>query len=174
MRQGNDHRREAAQTRGLALLCLAATVTAAAAELVHCDIAVAGGSAASLAAAVTAAEADPSLRVCLTDWTDWPGGQMTSGGVPAIDFGSFNARPENQPASFRSAMASIPGSGNQWNPNSNTGSGSPGACSVSTKCFLPNVFVATWVMPRLQRLPNLRVQARGIGHEVQHSFNIPR
>jgi hypothetical protein len=137
-------------------------VTAAAAEPVHCDIAVAGGSAASLAAAITAAEADPALLVCLTDWTDWPGGQMTSGGVPAIDFGSFNARAENQPSSFRSAMASIPGSGFQWNPNSGTGSGSPGACSVSTKCYLPNVFIGAWVMPRLQRLPNLRVLLRTV------------
>jgi hypothetical protein len=130
------------------------------ADVIDCDIAIAGGSTASLAAAITAAEADSSLMVCLTDWTDWPGGQMTAGGVPAIDFGSYNGMAENQPRSFREAMAAIPGTGETWNPNSGTGSGSPGACSVSTKCFLPNVFMETWVMPRLERLPNLRVLLR--------------
>ena len=67
--------------------------TVATANIITCDIAVAGGSAASLAAALTAAEAAPELSVCLTDWTDWPGGQMTSGGVPAIDFGGINQQP---------------------------------------------------------------------------------
>lgn len=40
-----------------------------------CDIVVAGGSTASLAAAITAAEAAPHLTVCFTEITDWPGGQ---------------------------------------------------------------------------------------------------
>ena len=48
-------------------------------ETVTCDIAIAGGSTASLAAAITAAEADQSLTVCFTEITDWPGGQMTAG-----------------------------------------------------------------------------------------------
>ena len=48
-------------------------------ETVDCDIVVAGGSTASLAAAITATEADPSLIVCFTEITDWPGGQMTAG-----------------------------------------------------------------------------------------------
>lgn len=46
---------------------------------VACDVVVAGGSTASLAAAITAAEADPTLAVCFTEITDWPGGQMTAG-----------------------------------------------------------------------------------------------
>lgn len=37
----------------------------------RCDIVIAGGSTASLAAAITAAEAAPELQVCLTEPTDW-------------------------------------------------------------------------------------------------------
>ena len=40
------------------------------------------------------------------------------------------------------------------------GSGSPGACSVSTKCYLPNVLVESWIMPRLSKSPNLKVFLR--------------
>ena len=84
---------------------------------------------------------------------------MTSGGVPAIDFGGANAKPENQPASFRAAMASIPGDGHR--SNATEGSGSPGACSVSTECYPPSDFVRDWVFPRLeQSAANLRVFLR--------------
>lgn len=55
---------------------------------VECDIVVAGGSLASLAAAVTAANVSSALNVCFLEITDWPGGQMTASGVPAIDFGT--------------------------------------------------------------------------------------
>ena len=46
----------------------------------HCDVLVAGGSTSALAAALTAAEADENVTVCLAEPTDWPGGQMTSSG----------------------------------------------------------------------------------------------
>jgi hypothetical protein len=39
---------------------------------VRCDIVVAGGSTASLAAAITAAEAAPELIICFPEITDWP------------------------------------------------------------------------------------------------------
>lgn len=145
--------------------CSAAAVQAwcaAQANTIACDIAVAGGSTASLAAALTAAEADPTLSVCFTDWTDWPGGQMTSGGVPAIDFGGLNEHSANQPASFRSAMESIPGDGAAFDPVSHEGSGSPGACSVSSKCYRPNVLVDDWIVPRLEKAKNLRVFLRTV------------
>ena len=64
----------------LVLLLGGVAAEAAASDAVECDIVVAGGSTASLAAAITAAEADRSLSVCLTEITDWPGGQMTAGG----------------------------------------------------------------------------------------------
>lgn len=83
---------------------------------------------------------------------------MTAGGVPAIDFGPANRLPENQPASFRSAMDSIPGSGKSH--TGTQGSGSPGACTVSSKCYLPNVLVNQWIMPRLAKSKNLLVFLR--------------
>jgi hypothetical protein len=125
---------------------------------ISCDIVVAGGSTSSLAAAITAAEAAPELSVCFTEITDWPGGQMTAGGVPAIDFDGPNHYAENQPASFRDAMASIPGDGHL--NNGTHGSGSPGACKVSTKCYRPDTLVREWVMPRLARSPNLKTFLR--------------
>lgn len=133
-----------------------------AAKVVTCDIAIAGGSTASLAAAITAAEAAPELRVCYTEITDWPGGQMTSGGVPAIDFGGPNQLRANQPDSFASAMSFIPGDGRRWNSATGEGSGSPGACSVSTKCYLPNRFVYGWIFPRLHKSRNLQIFLRTV------------
>ena len=127
------------------ILVLAALAASAAAQ-VMCDVVIAGGSTASLAAAITAAEAAPELSVCFTELTDWPGGQMTAGGVPAIDFGGYNRYPENQPASFRDAMSFIPGN--------------PGACSVSPKCYEPQNLVEGWIMPRLAASKNLRVFLR--------------
>lgn len=62
------------------VLCVAALtpVTAAASteESMDCDVVVAGGSTASLAAALTAAEAAPDLTVCFLEASDWPGGQV--------------------------------------------------------------------------------------------------
>ena len=51
---------------------------------VSCDVVVAGGTTAALAAALTSAR--EGVRTCLLEPTDWPGGQLTAGGVPAIDF----------------------------------------------------------------------------------------
>eukprot|EP00730_Choanoeca_flexa_P013337 TRINITY_DN5212_c0_g1_i2.p1 TRINITY_DN5212_c0_g1~~TRINITY_DN5212_c0_g1_i2.p1 ORF type:complete len:656 (+),score=135.69 TRINITY_DN5212_c0_g1_i2:31-1998(+) len=127
-----------------ALLVLASSTVWA--DDIHCDIVIAGGSTASLAAAITAAEADTSLTVCFTEITDWPGGQMTSGGVPAIDFGGENSHVENQPASFRDFFNHL--------------DGNPGGCTVSIKCYLPNKLVETWINPRLARSPNLKVFLR--------------
>jgi hypothetical protein len=127
------------------LLLLAINYSSASVD-VFCDVAIAGGSTASLAAAITAAEAAPELRVCFLEITDWPGGQMTSGGVPAIDFGGLNKLPENQPPSFRDAMDYI--------------KGNPGGCTVSTKCYLPFDLVHGWIMPRLARSKNLQLFLR--------------
>ena len=115
-------------------------------EVINCDIAIAGGSTASLAAAITAAEAAPEMTVCLTEPTDWPGGQMTSGGVPAIDFGGANKYEANQPKSFRDFMNHV--------------KGNPGACTVSIKCYLPGQLVRTWIMPRIAQSPNLHLLLR--------------
>eukprot|EP00052_Salpingoeca_macrocollata_P019408 m.161088 g.161088 ORF g.161088 m.161088 type:complete len:646 (-) comp20959_c0_seq3:25-1962(-) len=122
-----------------------------------CDIVIAGGSTASLAAAITAAEAAPKLLVCFTEITDWPGGQMTSGGVPAIDFGGSNKNPDNQPKSFRDFFNFV--------------QGNPGACTVSIKCYPPNWLVEAWIMPRLRKSSNLQVFLRTTIIKTQQDDN---
>src|SRR3981189_1576269 len=54
---------------------------------VTCDILVAGGGMGGAAAAMRAAERGHS--VCLTEETNWLGGQLTSGGVSAMDENRF-------------------------------------------------------------------------------------
>jgi hypothetical protein len=131
----------------LSLLCAAR----AAPEVVDCDIAIVGGSLASAAAALAAANASsPATLVCFFELTDWPGGQLTSGGVSAVDFGNTWNFPANTRLTrafaellFESGVAGL-------------GAANPGRCSVSNKCFLPEP-AAQWLLARMRALPNLRV-----------------
>jgi hypothetical protein len=144
-------RRRHAALLSLALpLLLARAVAsggAAPAVAAVCDVLVAGGSLASLAAAASAANVSSSLRVCFTDPTDWPGGQLTASAVPAVDFGPENTREANLPASFASFLFGplMPGDTNLGN------------CWVSRKCFAPTLANAGLVEPLLAAFPNLRV-----------------
>ena len=126
----------------------------------RCDILIAGGSTAALAAAITAAEILASRSrpaatvqqhgnaagstVCLTEPTDWPGGQMTSSGVSAIDFGTYNRNAVNQPRSFRELVAFLNGAADTRAPG----------CWVSETCYSPQEMVAGWVSERLANLSN--------------------
>ena len=58
--------------------------TTALASTLACDVVIAGGTTAALAAALTSAR--EGVQTCLLEPTDWPGGQLTAEGVPAIDF----------------------------------------------------------------------------------------
>jgi hypothetical protein len=55
-------------------------------ETIDCDVFIAGGSTAGVAAAL-AATAKGDLKVCVCEQTDWLGGQMTCQGVPVTDDG---------------------------------------------------------------------------------------
>lgn len=115
--------------------------------VVDCDIAIVGGSLASAAAALAAANTStPTTRVCFFELTDWPGGQLTSGGVSAIDFG--NTWPNMLTRSFAELVfdSGVAGMG-EFNP---------GRCSVSNKCFLPEP-AAQWLLAKMRSLPNLQV-----------------
>ena len=85
-----------------------------------CDVIIAGGSLASLAAAVSAADYSPDVTVCYLEPTDWPGGQLTASAVPAVDFGPHNRDGSaNVARSFASFLfgPSMPGDvnlGNCW------------------------------------------------------------
>ena len=138
----------------LALLLLAGYAAGARTLEPPCDVLIAGGSLASLAAAVAAANASLSLSpsspqsVCLLEITDWLGGQATASGTSAIDLGATWANfPDNFPAAFAQFLTSPP-----LGPASHN----PGGCTVSTKCFLPLLFVA-WADALVASLPNLRV-----------------
>lgn len=70
-----------------------------------CDVIIAGGSLASLAAAASAADYSPDVNVCYLEPTDWPGGQLTASAVPAVDFGPHNRDgPANVARSFASFL----------------------------------------------------------------------
>ena len=117
-----------------------------------CDILIAGGSLASLAAAIAAANASLALQspasVCLLEITDWVGGQATASGTSAIDLGStYTAFPLNLNGVFAAGLTS---------PALGPPGFNPGGCTVSKKCFLPALFVA-WADALLAALPNLRV-----------------
>lgn len=117
----------------------------------QCDVIVAGGSTAALAAALSSAR--EQKVTCLIEPTDWPGGQMTASGVSAIDFshitsngvqlGRESQRPENLESTFYKWMTGIPGN--------------PGACWVSDKCYEPSPFIEKMIRPAINAEPYLRV-----------------
>ncbi|KAK6169236.1 hypothetical protein SNE40_020321 [Patella caerulea] len=112
---------------------------------VSCDVIIAGGSTASLGAAIASARRNPDVTICLTEPTDWLGGQMTSSGVSAIDFGNYNKKAEFQSAAFAEMMNSLGGEEN------------PGRCWVSIKCYLPRDLVEGWIHKTVTALPNLKI-----------------
>ena len=134
--------------RVLLLLSPVATVWGGglAVETLSCDIVIAGGSAASLAAALTAAAASPRATVCLTDPTDWPGGQLTASAVSAID-GPILSVTGRTGHDLMGALGS---------PRN------PGGCWVSTMCYEPAKLVRDYVTPAVARPPNLVVLNRTV------------
>ena len=114
----------------------------------ECDVVVAGGSLASAAAAVAAGNASNSTRVCFIEITDWPGGQASASGIPAMDFGlQYLNFPKNIPQSLAELLTDGKMGGPRYNP---------GECEYLPKCFAPE-WVAAWVLHRLAGLPNVAV-----------------
>lgn len=111
---------------------------------VDCDVIIVGGSAAALGAALSSATASSNHVICLTEPTDWLGGQLTTSAVSAVDFGVYNSNWWFQSKRFQSMMESV-------------GQGNPGNCWVSVKCFLPRILIYEWIKPKVAALPNLRV-----------------
>ena len=115
---------------------------------VQCDVAIAGGSLASLISALTAADAAPELKICLLEITDWPGGQLTSSAVSALDFGTVNRDTKYMPRTLREFVASV--------------KEKPGQCWVSFWCFDPAWAVHSFVLPAIAKRPNLHVFLRTV------------
>jgi hypothetical protein len=132
----------------LAALCWQAHSLAATSATYECNVTIAGGSLSGVAAALAAADADASLQVCLLEITDWPGGQASSGGTSAIDFGATaEAFPANLPRSLADILTS---------PAFGAGDTNLAQCTVSTKCFLPETLVRA-LLRAFSLRPNLRV-----------------
>lgn len=111
---------------------------------VACEVIVAGGSTAALSAALTAAR--EGAQTCLVEPTDWPGGQLTAAGVPAVDFawhkandsvdvGKLGRQPENIPAELLKWLSGV---------------GNPGNCWVSRYCFSPKDLLNKQIFPALR------------------------
>jgi len=128
-------------------------------QTISCDVVVAGGSTAALAAALTSAR--EGAQTCLLEPVDWVGGQLTASGVPAIDFawhrvdeldvGAIGKDPANLPSEFNTWMRDV---------------GNPGNCWVSTNCFRPDRFHDDVLMPAVEAEPNLRLFLRTVVKEV--------
>jgi hypothetical protein len=129
----------------------------------ECEVVVAGGSTAALAAALHSAR--EGVRTCLLEPTGWPGGQLTAGGVSAIDFawhftaetwgqgvnvGRWSRLPANNARTLADWVAGLA----VGVPSS---SGNPGACWVSIRCFLPLQLLERYVFPAIAAEANLTV-----------------
>ncbi len=117
---------------------------------VTCDVVVAGGSTAALAAALTAAR--EGADTCLLEPTDWIGGQITAGGVPAIDF-AWHRVGGLDVGAIAKARANLPREFDDWM----RAVGNPGACWVSKNCFRPDAFHDDVLAPAAAAEPRLHV-----------------
>ena len=109
----------------------------------RCDMLIAGAGAGGFAAALRAAERGHT--VCLTEETDWIGGQITAGGVSALDENrfiefaggtrSYYAMREGIREHYRAHYPLTPAAREREDLN-------PGSCYVSPLCFEPKAGLA--------------------------------
>lgn len=114
-------------------------------QTVFCDVIIGGGSTSALAAAFAAADEGPSLSVCLLEPTSWPGGQLTSSLVTALDFGKLNRKIQCLPKLFAQYLEQ-----NKYPQN-------PGNCWVSTFCYEAEDILNSFIFPELKKRENLHV-----------------
>jgi hypothetical protein len=126
---------------------------------VHCDALVAGAGMGGVAASLALARRAHS--VCLTEETDWVGGQSTAGGVSALDENRFIefAGGTRSYMQFRSGIRdwyrekrTLTAQAKLWE-NLN-----PGSCYVSPLCFEPKAGVE--VLQQMLRQPKLTLYLR--------------
>lgn len=138
----------------------------------RCDVVVAGGTTAALAAALAAA--GEGAVTCLLEPTEWTGGQLTASGVPAIDeawhkiknasgavvldVSAIARNPANMPPSFAAML---------------TPTGNPGGCWVSRYCFEPKPFLLDRIFPAETRVKaNLTVFRNTVVRRVTGSAGL--
>lgn len=95
-------------------------------ETVECELLIAGGGLAGVATAYEALRA--GRTVCMTDITDWLGGQISSQGTSALDEASRQRSLLFYPAGYNELRSRIAEHYDRLNP---------GDCWVSASCFIP-------------------------------------
>ncbi|MEA5536173.1 FAD-dependent oxidoreductase [Crocosphaera sp. XPORK-15E] len=116
----------------LGVICLESTLPVLAApprnpeETINCDILIVGGGLSGAAAAYEGLLA--GRTVCLTEITDWIGGQISSQGTSALDEGKSQRSLQYFPKGYRVLRDNI---------TRLYGKQNPGDCWVSESCFLP-------------------------------------
>ncbi len=107
-------------------------------ELEDCQVVIAGGTTASIAAAISSAQ--NKIKTCLLEPTDWIGGQLTASGVSAIDFAWEN---QKDPSTGKIYPISQYDSAKEnltpafYDILFNLNHGDSGKCWVSKVCYLP-------------------------------------
>ena len=112
-------------------------------ETVECDVVVIGGSVAGLSAAVTAAK--EGANTCLIEPTDMLGGQMTSNGIPALDFSPENCNAQTPFNTSRLPSTQDINMAKDLPPLLHSIHPTPGyrsTCWVSCYCYLPTALAS--------------------------------
>lgn len=137
----------------IALLAIASVAPLQEVRISECKVVIAGGTMEALAAAISSAQ--NRVVTCLIEPLRWVGGQLTTEGVPALDYAWLGQtgldmshlvhQKENQPKNFYEQIYT--------NKNSSTG-----RCWVSSNCYLPNVLMDYTLTAMIQQLPDYYLQ----------------
>jgi hypothetical protein len=132
------------------------------------DVVIVGGTTAALAAAITAC--DEGARVALLEPTDWPGGQLTASGVPAVDE-AWHKISDPQSGDVLLNVAQIARDPRNMTPlfrDMLHRTGNPGRGWVSRFCFEPRKFLKAEIEPLLAaRQERLRVFREAVIKSVE-------
>jgi len=137
-------------------------------QIIECEILIAGGGLAGTASAYEGLLA--GKNVCITEITDWLGGQLTAQGTSALDESAKQRRLEFFPRGYNQFRAKI---------ESKYGTLNPGDCWVSASCFFPKDAkqillemlqeAADRGKGKLQFFPNTVVKDLGISPEINNN-----
>jgi FAD dependent oxidoreductase len=139
---------------------------------IGCDFLIAGAGMGGIAAALAAAGRGHS--VCLTEETDWVGGQATAGGVSALDENRFIefAGATRSYLEFRNRIRKWYRDHRNLTPQAaRLENLNPGNCYVSPLCFEPPVGVAV-LDAMLTEQPKIKVYRRTVIFAVERSDNV--
>jgi hypothetical protein len=139
-------------------------------EEISCDVLVAGAGMGGASAAMLLAER--GHPVCLTEETDWVGGQATAGGVSALDENRFIefAGGTRSYMRFRSGIREWYRQNRALTPQAKLWENlNPGTCYVSPLCFEPKAGLA--VLEGMLRRPRINLYLRTAIFAIERTGN---